>query len=163
MLPEGTVILSRTASVGYSGVLGREMATSQDFVCWVCGPKLDPMYLLFGLRAMRREFGRLLTGSTHKTIYMPDAYDFQIPLPPLPEQEELVSFIKRKVDEIDALLHKYTGGVVVKEVDKGGQRGLVSLLLELRRNLTFEVVTGKVDVRSDALAEPVIDTEEVAA
>ncbi len=33
-LPPGTVILSRTASVGFSVILGAEMATSQDFMAW---------------------------------------------------------------------------------------------------------------------------------
>lgn len=42
MLPPGTVCLSRTASVGFVTILGREMATSQDFVNWICGPELDP-------------------------------------------------------------------------------------------------------------------------
>ena len=39
LLPRGTVILSRTASVGFTGILDRPMATSQDFVNWICGPK----------------------------------------------------------------------------------------------------------------------------
>ena len=42
ILPAHTVCLSRTASVGYVVVMGREMATSQDFVNWVCDEsKLD--------------------------------------------------------------------------------------------------------------------------
>jgi type I restriction enzyme S subunit len=40
--PAGTVALSRTASAGFSVVMGREMATSQDFVTWTCGSRLDP-------------------------------------------------------------------------------------------------------------------------
>jgi hypothetical protein len=40
LLPEGTVVLSRTASVGFVTIMGRPMATSQDFVNWVCGPEL---------------------------------------------------------------------------------------------------------------------------
>src|SRR5439155_8508766 len=32
--PAGTVILSRTASVGFSTILGVDMATSQDFATW---------------------------------------------------------------------------------------------------------------------------------
>ena len=36
LLPRGTICLSRTASVGYVIQLGKPMATSQDFVNWVC-------------------------------------------------------------------------------------------------------------------------------
>ena len=46
LLPKGTVILSRTASVGYSAILGVDMATTQDFVNWICGKSLRPEYLL---------------------------------------------------------------------------------------------------------------------
>jgi type I restriction enzyme S subunit len=35
LLPKGTVCVSRTASVGYVVTMGRNMATSQDFVNWV--------------------------------------------------------------------------------------------------------------------------------
>lgn len=54
MLPANTVILSRTASVGFSGILGVPMATTQDFVNWVCGPKIVPEFLLFVFRAMSK-------------------------------------------------------------------------------------------------------------
>ena len=53
--PKGTVVLCRTASAGYSAVMGEDMATSQDFVTWTCGPDLDPFYLLWCLRAMRAD------------------------------------------------------------------------------------------------------------
>src|SRR6185369_14841268 len=36
LLPAGTVMLSRTASVGFSAIMGVPMATTQDFVNWVC-------------------------------------------------------------------------------------------------------------------------------
>lgn len=44
--PAGTVALSRTASVGFSCILGRDMATSQDFATWTCGPLIEPRYPL---------------------------------------------------------------------------------------------------------------------
>lgn len=89
--PAGTVVLSRTASAGYSAIMGRDMATSQDFVTWTCGPLVNPRFLLLCLRAMRQDLlGRLAMGSTHKTIYMPDLESIAVPIPPLTEQEELV-------------------------------------------------------------------------
>jgi len=87
--PAGTVVLSRTASAGFSAIMGTDMATSQDFVTWRCGPLFDARYLLLCLRAMRRDLlERLAQRSTHKTIYMPDVESIRIPLPPLGEQRE---------------------------------------------------------------------------
>ena len=84
LLPAGTVILSRTASIGFSGIMPVPMATSQDFWNWVCGPKLTPKYLLLTFRSMHSEFNRLMMGSTHRTIYEASAASFCIPVPPDP-------------------------------------------------------------------------------
>ena len=93
--PKNTVALSRTASAGFSIVMNRSMATSQDFVTWTCGPKLRPEYLLHSLRVMRTFLlGYLATGSTHKTIYFPDLMDLRIPLPPVNEQDAAIAKIE---------------------------------------------------------------------
>ncbi|MEX2583830.1 MAG: restriction endonuclease subunit S, partial [Gemmatimonadota bacterium] len=83
LLPAGTVVLSRTASVGFSGIMPVQMATSQDFWNWVPGPNLIPEYLVLLFRSMRQEFLKLTMGSTHKTIYQPDAARLCICVPPL--------------------------------------------------------------------------------
>lgn len=104
--PAGTVILSRTASVGFSAILGVDAATSQDFMAWTCGPRLEPMYLLYVLRAMKQEFSRLVMGSTHKTIYMPDIERLAIPLPPLEEQRAIVRYVDAELAQLDALVQR---------------------------------------------------------
>ena len=134
LLPIETVILSRTASVGFSGIIDVPMAVSQDFAAWICGPQLRPKYLLFCLRSMYQEFRRLMFGSTHKTIYMPDIQAFRIPLPPIQEQDEIVSFIEGAVGTVDAML------------DESWR--LIILLKERRAALISAAVTGKIDVRS---------------
>jgi len=87
----GTVVLCRTASAGYSAIMGADMATSQDFATWTCGPLLRPRFLLVCLRAMRQDLlGRLAMGSTHKTIYMPDIESIKVPIPPVDDQDRVV-------------------------------------------------------------------------
>lgn len=131
--PAGTVVLSRTASAGFSGVIGCDMATSQDFVTWTCGDRLDPFYLLWCLRVMRQDLlGRLATGSTHKTIYVPDLQALRIPLPPIREQRRIVEEIRRSNDLTDRLLDS------VDQQD--------SLLAERRQALITAAVTGQIDV-----------------
>ncbi|MEV5794717.1 restriction endonuclease subunit S [Streptomyces sp. NPDC052192] len=101
--PAGTVILSRTASVGFSAIMGKDMATSQDFVTWTCGPKLDPKYLLHCLRAMALDFKRIATGSTHKTIYMPDIEQLRVPVPSTAEQRRIAEFLDAETARMDRL------------------------------------------------------------
>jgi type I restriction enzyme S subunit len=133
MLPANTVILSRTASVGFSGILGVPMAKTQDFVNWVCGPKIVPEFLLFVFRAMSKEFERLKYGSTHNTIYMPDIFSFRAPLPSLIEQGEIVSNVRESLRRLDG---SFDDLLRSKE-----------LLQERRSALISAAVTGQIDVR----------------
>ncbi len=137
--PEGTVVLCRTASAGYSGVMGNDMATSQDFVTWTCGPRLDPFYLLWCLRAMRGDLlGRLAMGSTHKTIYVPDLQMLRIPLPPIEEQRSIVSTIRNTNRQIDSLVDAI--------------EAQLALLTERRQAVITAVVMGQINVTAIRMA-----------
>jgi type I restriction enzyme, S subunit len=95
VLPPGTVCFSRTASVGFVTIMGVPMATSQDFVNWICGDQLDPRYLMHALRCSRTELRALSTGSTHKTIYLRVAEMFRILMPPLEDQLRIVDILDK--------------------------------------------------------------------
>ena len=91
VLPENTVCLSRTASVGYVVVMGRPMATSQDFVNWVCSDKLKPEFIKYLILAEGRDgLLRYASGSVHQTIYFPEAKAFHVCYPEPKEQLRIV-------------------------------------------------------------------------
>jgi type I restriction enzyme S subunit len=89
------------------------MATSQDFVNWVCGDSLDPIYLMTALLVSRPNLRSLSTGSTHKTIYMRVAEKFRVLLPPMDLQHlfagqvtdgwKLLDSLERAVEESNHL------------------------------------------------------------
>lgn len=133
LLPAGTVMLSRTASVGFSAIMGIPMATTQDFANWVCGPDLLPEYLLQFFRAMIPEFERMKMGSTHNTIYMPDLQAFRCALPPIDEQRAIVAEVRRTLEQLDNLANE--------------ARRASDLLRERREALIAAAVTGQIDVR----------------
>ena len=133
LLPKNTVILSRTASVGFSGIMAVDMATTQDFANWICGPRLKPEFLLYVLRAMDGEFRRLMMGSTHNTIYMPDIKSLRFGLPPMEQQAEIVEYVREMTSEFDTLTAE-------------AQR-TIDLLQERRTALISAAVTGQIDVR----------------
>jgi len=85
--------MSRTASVGFVTTMGQPMATSQDFVNWVCGPELDPAYLQKALIASRPQILALCSGSTHKTMYVRDAERLRVLLPPIEEQRRIAAVL----------------------------------------------------------------------
>lgn len=131
--PEGTVALSRTASAGFSAIMGTEMATSQDFATWTCGGQLLPRFLLFCLRAMRSDLlGRLAMGSTHRTIYFPDLQSLRIPLPPVEKQHEVLELVDEQLQVL---------GPLEQAIDRQ-----IALLRERRQALITAAVTGALQV-----------------
>lgn len=101
VLPAGTVCLSRTASVGYVVMMGRPMATSQDFVNWVCGPDLEPHYLKYILIAEQDSIRRFAHGTTHQTMYYPEAKALQVCIPDVDHQRRALAVLKGLDDLID--------------------------------------------------------------
>lgn len=101
LLPANTVCLSRTASVGFVVVMGCPMATSQDFVNWVCGPNIEAHYLKYVLLAENEALWRFASGTTHQTIYYPEAKAFHVCLPPLAEQKAIAAALGALDDKIE--------------------------------------------------------------
>lgn len=130
LLPTGTVCFSRTASIGYSGIMPQPMATTQDFWNWICGPKLLPEYLLLMFRSMAEKFQGSASGSTHKTIYQGVAANLRICVPPIVEQQGIASFVFERSETIDA---------VVKQT-----RRSIEHLSEYRSALITAAVTGQI-------------------
>ena len=130
LLPAGTVVFSRTASVGYSGIMPESMATTQDFWNWICGPKLTPEYLLLLFRCMTQKFEQSTSGSTHKTIYQGIAAGLEVCIAPVEEQEQIAAFVFKQTAAIDA---------AVKTV-----RTSVEQLSEYRTALITAAVTGQI-------------------
>jgi type I restriction enzyme S subunit len=132
ILPAGTVVLSRDATIGRASIMALPMATSQHFGAWVCGEQLRPRYLwLLFASVMQSHFDTLTEGSTIRTIGMPELRSFKIPLPTLAEQDAIVEAATR--------LRKTTMRL---QGELGGQ---LSYLREHRQALITAAVTGGMD------------------
>lgn len=134
LLPEGTVCLSRTASVGYVTIMGRPMATSQDFVNWVCSDKLDPHFLQYLLIYEKPSLAKFSSGAVHQTIYFPEVKAFHICMPSVAEQRRIVAVL----DEAFAAIDTATGNA---EKNIGNARSLFeSYLNEAFGHLSSDMV-----------------------
>jgi type I restriction enzyme, S subunit len=133
-LPAGTVVFQRTANVGLSAVMGREMCTSQHFANWICGEKLDPFYLQQVFRHMSREWLRLVAGSVLPDIYMDTFKALQILLPPVSEQ--------RKIGEIGAAF----------DLRIEQERKALASLIENRSALAQELLSGRLRLPDSIIA-----------
>ena len=143
LLPKNTVILSRTASVGHVAILATPMATTQDFAAWICSSELRPKFLYFVLTSMKTECQRVMIGSTHQTIYMPDIRAFRAPVPSIETQDAISRFLDSTVTKTRLRVDRIQGSI--------------DLVREYRDRLISDVVTGKLSVREASAGFPEID------
>jgi hypothetical protein len=80
--------------------MGRPMATSQDFVNWVCGERLRSMYLHYMLIAEQESIRRFAVGSVHPTVYYPEAKAFHICIPGIAQQDAILAILCALDDKI---------------------------------------------------------------
>jgi type I restriction enzyme S subunit len=93
LMPPGTVMLSKRAPVGAVAVNTVPMATNQGFLNFVCGPKLRPIYLALWLKANIAYLDRVANGSTYPELYKNDLFEFQISVPEIDVQDQIVEAV----------------------------------------------------------------------
>lgn len=89
-----------------------------------------------------------MTGAAGQQRVSPDfVANFGVPVPPKHEQDRIVAYVEQKAAKFRALIDR--------------ARHEIDLIREYRTRLIADVVTGKVDVRGLALAEPPLDDEQI--
>ena len=78
------------------------MATSQDFVNWVCSREPDHNYLKYLFITEGKDLLRFASGAVHQTIYFPEAKAFHICYPSLTEQQRIVANLDKAFDGLAA-------------------------------------------------------------
>lgn len=115
ILPEGAVLFSSRAPIGYVAIAGKPLCTNQGFKSFVCNPKyLYNQYLYYYLIKNRERIEALGNGSTFKEVSRKTLAEYQIQLPSVEEQKEIVKDLveldKRfdencaNIDDIEELL-----------------------------------------------------------
>lgn len=91
LLPEGTVLFSSRAPIGYVAIAGKELCTNQGFKSFICNDEiLFNHYLYYYLIKNRDKLEALGNGSTFREISRKTLLDYQIDLPSIEEQKTIV-------------------------------------------------------------------------
>ena len=132
MLPERAVVFTRDATIGESAITTRPMAVSQHIIAWLCvREKVVEEFLLMAIYGMKGELLRLTNGSTIGTIGLGDVKTISIALPPLSEQNEIVTAVFHGKSELER---------ICRAIDRS-----IEQLSEYRAALITAAVTGQLD------------------
>lgn len=102
MLPVGTVLVSSRAPIGLVAIAGVEMCTNQGFKNLMPGPAVDSHYLYHCMKVNSARLAALGNGATFKEVSKSVVEDFEIPLPPIQEQQRIAAIL----DKADSMRRK---------------------------------------------------------
>lgn len=139
LLPAGSVVFTRDATIGLAAITTREMAVSQHLIAWCPTGLMDPLYLLRVFNAMKDHLDSYTLGATIKTIGMGDVKSLTTPVPPHDEQVAIAAFLGKELQVLDQLVDEAVLSI--------------ELLRERRSALISAAVTGQIDVRGLASAQ----------
>lgn len=145
LLPVNTVIFSSRATIGEVCINKRLTATNQGYKNFICDPKkLHYEYLFYILECFRQEIESIVPpGTKYKEINSTDIRNFEIPLPPLEIQKQIVdacSGIDMEADKAQKIIEKSN-----KEIQSLFEEALSKAKDTFRINDTdyFEIFIGK--------------------
>jgi type I restriction enzyme, S subunit len=101
LLPIGTVLYSSRATIGKIAINTIEVSTNQGFTNFVCNDDLNNRYLAFCLSRFTEDITSLSNSTTFKEVSKTSLKEFKIPLPPLSEQQRIVSKLDLLFEKID--------------------------------------------------------------
>lgn len=91
LLPYRSVLFSTRAPIGKVGLAGSPMYCNQGFKNFICGEKLNPVYLYYSLIYKRDYLISLGTGTTFKELSKKTVEGLNIAVPPLHLQDQFES------------------------------------------------------------------------
>jgi type I restriction enzyme S subunit len=102
IMPSGTVLFSSRAPIGYTAIAKNPICTNQGFKSIVPKPFVNSEFLYYQLIYLRKTIQDMGSGTTFKEISAKKFGAVQVTIPPLVEQEHIISRIEELFSQLDA-------------------------------------------------------------
>ncbi len=130
ILPVGSLIFSKRAPIGLVAINKKELCTNQGCLgCIVNASKAIAKYYYYALSIFKEQFELYGSGTTFKEISASSFANFIVPLPSLPDQQRIASYLDTKCSEIESLIAL--------------KRQKIESLNAYKKSVIYEAVTGK--------------------
>lgn len=126
LLPEGAVLFSSRAPIGYTAIAANPMATNQGFKSVVPFNRSDADFLYYALRAWVPKIERAARGTTFKEVPARQMNATTIPWPPEEERVRLAGLLDSIIPKTEEVARLCKQVVHVSEAGRGAVLRLVS-------------------------------------
>jgi type I restriction enzyme S subunit len=101
LVPAGTVVMSSRAPIGHLAIAEQELCTNQGCKSFVPSSEVDSLFLYWSLKKAVPDIQALGSGATFAEVSKSKLQEFEIPLPPLPEQQRIAALLKEQMAAVD--------------------------------------------------------------
>jgi type I restriction enzyme, S subunit len=101
LIPKGSVLFSSRAPIGYTVIAANDVSTNQGFKSVIPNKTLSSDFLYYYLKSAKQMAENSANGTTFKEISLKAFSQLTIPIPPLPEQQLIVSKIEALLSELE--------------------------------------------------------------
>ena len=101
LMPKGSVLFSSRAPIGYVVIADEELSTNQGFKSIIPNENIISDFLYYFLLASKRNAEQVSSGTTFKETSLSKFSELDLPLPPKPTQQAIVSKIEELFSELD--------------------------------------------------------------
>jgi type I restriction enzyme S subunit len=131
--PIGSVVISGRAPIGHIGILSIKASSNQGCKTLVLNHRVvSNLFVFYSLLSSKTKLEALGRGTTFIELSTKELGLFNLPMPPLAEQQAIANYLDEKTAHIDRIV-----STINSQIDK---------LKELRKTLINDVVTGKIKV-----------------
>ena len=106
IMPSGTVLFSSRAPIGYTAIAKNPICTNQGFKSIVPKPFVNSEFLYYQLIYLRKTIQDMGSGTTFKEISAKKFGAVQVTIPPLVEQEHIISRIEELFFQLDVSVNE---------------------------------------------------------
>lgn len=127
LVPPGSLALSTRAPIGHVAIGDIPFCTNQGCRALVPGKRVFAEYLFYAILRFKKELQNLGKGTIFLELATSDLADFEISVPPLPEQKAIAAYLDIETARIDTLVQE--------------KEDLIGLLKEWRQSAIAQAVT----------------------
>lgn len=145
---EGDVLVSVRAPVGPTNVAPLDSAVGRGLAALHPLGGIDSKFILWAMRASEHRLAELGTGTTFQAVSGANVRGHQIPLPPLPEQQRIVSVVEEHLSRLDSAteslvsamrhLRAFDRSAMSLAQQTGDDRKLDDLLVDIEAGKSFK-------------------------
>ncbi|HRJ01715.1 MAG TPA: restriction endonuclease subunit S [Hyphomonas sp.] len=149
LMPQGAVMFSSRAPIGYVAITAVEAATNQGFKSVLLEPGMFNEYLYYYLKAAKQLAEERATGTTFKEISGGAFAKLPVPIPPANEQRRIVAKIEELFSELDKGVESL---VTAREQLKAYRQSILKSAFEGRLTREWRQCQPKLPSATDVIA-----------